>query len=57
MSGSIAALFQRLTHGVYVVGVTHGEARNAFTAAWVMQGVEKRTGQTRDCRFDWLLLC
>ena len=37
MSGSIAALFQRLTHGVYVVGVAHGEVRNAFTAAWVMQ--------------------
>jgi flavin reductase (DIM6/NTAB) family NADH-FMN oxidoreductase RutF len=37
MSGSIAALFQRLTQGVYVVGVVHGEVRNAFTAAWVMQ--------------------
>jgi flavin reductase (DIM6/NTAB) family NADH-FMN oxidoreductase RutF len=37
MSDSIAALFQRLTQGVYVVGVAHGEARNAFTAAWVMQ--------------------
>ena len=37
MSDSIAALFQRLTLGVYVVGVAHGEARNAFTAAWVMQ--------------------
>ena len=37
MSGSVAALFQRLTQGVYVVGVTHGEVRNAFTAAWVMQ--------------------
>jgi flavin reductase (DIM6/NTAB) family NADH-FMN oxidoreductase RutF len=37
MSGSIAALFQRLTQGVYVVGVAQGEARNAFTAAWVMQ--------------------
>ena len=36
MSGSIAALFQRLTQGVYVVGVAHGEVRNAFTAAWVM---------------------
>jgi flavin reductase (DIM6/NTAB) family NADH-FMN oxidoreductase RutF len=23
--------------GVYVVGVAHGEVRNAFTAAWVMQ--------------------
>ena len=37
MSGSVAALFQRLTQGVYVVGVAHGDARNAFTAAWVMQ--------------------
>ena len=37
MSGSIAGLFQRLTQGVYVVGVAHGEVRNAFTAAWVMQ--------------------
>ena len=37
MGNSIAALFQRLTQGVYVVGVAHGEARNAFTAAWVMQ--------------------
>ena len=37
MSGSIAALFQRLTQGVYVIGVAHGEVRNAFTAAWVMQ--------------------
>jgi flavin reductase (DIM6/NTAB) family NADH-FMN oxidoreductase RutF len=37
MSGSIAALFQRLTQGVYVVGVAYGEKRDAFTAAWVMQ--------------------
>lgn len=37
MSASIAALFQRLTQGVYVVGVGDNEARNAFTAAWVMQ--------------------
>ena len=37
MSASIAALFQRLTQGVYVVGVAHAELRNAFTAAWVMQ--------------------
>jgi flavin reductase (DIM6/NTAB) family NADH-FMN oxidoreductase RutF len=37
MSGSIAALFQRLTQGVYVVGVAHGEVHNAFTAAWIMQ--------------------
>src|SRR5438874_4478416 len=37
MSGSIAALFQRLTQGVYIIGVGRGGARNAFTAAWVMQ--------------------
>jgi flavin reductase (DIM6/NTAB) family NADH-FMN oxidoreductase RutF len=37
MSGSIVELFQRLTQGVYVVGVAHGESRNAFTAAWIMQ--------------------
>jgi flavin reductase (DIM6/NTAB) family NADH-FMN oxidoreductase RutF len=37
MSGSVATLFQRLTQGVYVVGVAHGETRNAFTAAWLMQ--------------------
>jgi flavin reductase (DIM6/NTAB) family NADH-FMN oxidoreductase RutF len=37
MTGSIAALFPRLTQGVYVVRVAQGEARNAFTAAWVMQ--------------------
>ncbi len=37
MSDTVAALFKRLTQGVYVVGVAHGEARNAFTAAWVMQ--------------------
>jgi len=37
MRNSIAALFRTLTQGVYVVGVAHGEDRNAFTAAWVMQ--------------------
>src|ERR1044071_9794264 len=37
MSRSIAALFKRLTQGVYVIGVAHGEVRNAFTAAWIMQ--------------------
>jgi flavin reductase (DIM6/NTAB) family NADH-FMN oxidoreductase RutF len=37
MSGSIATLFQRLTQGVYVIGVAHGEERNAFTAVWIMQ--------------------
>jgi flavin reductase (DIM6/NTAB) family NADH-FMN oxidoreductase RutF len=33
----IAALFHRLTYGVYVVGVAAGERRDGFTAAWVMQ--------------------
>jgi len=33
----VAALFRRLTQGVYVVGVSDGEERDAFTAAWVMQ--------------------
>ena len=33
----LATLFRRLTYGVYVVGVADGKARNAFTAAWVMQ--------------------
>ena len=30
MSDSIAALFKRLTQGVYVVGVAHGEMRMAL---------------------------
>jgi len=37
MSVSLAALFKRLTQGVYLVGMAQGEARNAFTAAWIMQ--------------------
>jgi flavin reductase (DIM6/NTAB) family NADH-FMN oxidoreductase RutF len=37
MNDAIPELFQRLTQGVYVVGVAHREMRNAFTAAWVMQ--------------------
>ena len=37
MSRSITTLFSRLTMGVYVIGVGHGEVRNAFTDAWVMQ--------------------
>ena len=32
----VGALFHRLSLGVYVVGVAHGDRRNAFTAAWVM---------------------
>jgi flavin reductase (DIM6/NTAB) family NADH-FMN oxidoreductase RutF len=33
----IAALFHRLSYGVYVVGVGAGDRRDGFTAAWVMQ--------------------
>lgn len=33
----LAALFHRLTQGVYVIGVADGARRDAFTAAWVMQ--------------------
>jgi flavin reductase (DIM6/NTAB) family NADH-FMN oxidoreductase RutF len=37
MSDSIAALFRRVTQGVYVVGVANGKESNAFTAACIMQ--------------------
>jgi len=37
MKKDLAFLFRQLTHGVYVVGVTHQNKDNAFTAAWVMQ--------------------
>lgn len=33
----LAALFKKLTHGVYVVGVAGDDKVNGFTAAWVMQ--------------------
>jgi flavin reductase (DIM6/NTAB) family NADH-FMN oxidoreductase RutF len=33
----IGALFHKLSLGVYVIGVAHGEQRNAFTAAWITQ--------------------
>ena len=33
----IAALFRRLSVGVYVIGAADGERRGAFTAAWVTQ--------------------
>lgn len=36
-STSVCALFHRLTHGVYVIGVAQGMQRDAFTAAWVVQ--------------------
>jgi flavin reductase (DIM6/NTAB) family NADH-FMN oxidoreductase RutF len=35
--GEVAALFRRITLGVYAVGVTDGQRRDAFTAAWIMQ--------------------
>jgi len=37
VSDETAALFRQLTLGVHVVGVAHGEQRDAFTAAWIMQ--------------------
>jgi len=37
MSDTLYSLFNRLTHGVYVVGVADGVKHNAFTAAWLMQ--------------------
>jgi flavin reductase (DIM6/NTAB) family NADH-FMN oxidoreductase RutF len=36
MNESLAALFQRITAGVYIVGVAHAGQRNAFTAAWLI---------------------
>lgn len=37
MGQSLFELFQQITHGVYIVGVTHHGEDNAFTAAWLMQ--------------------
>jgi flavin reductase (DIM6/NTAB) family NADH-FMN oxidoreductase RutF len=37
MSDPPLELFRRLTNGLYVVGVAHGEQRDGFTAAWVTQ--------------------
>lgn len=37
MSEKIENLSRLVSHGVYVVGVSDGQHRNAFTAAWVMQ--------------------
>lgn len=34
---AIESLIKQISHGVYVIGVSDGEHRNAFTAAWVMQ--------------------
>jgi flavin reductase (DIM6/NTAB) family NADH-FMN oxidoreductase RutF len=36
-SSPIAALFRRLTLGVYIVGVADARQRDAFTAAWLTQ--------------------
>ena len=33
----MASIFKNITHGVYVISVSDGERKNAFTAAWVMQ--------------------
>ncbi len=37
MSDAPLELFRRLTNGLYVVGVAHGDQRDAFTAAWITQ--------------------
>ncbi len=37
MIENIHELFKKITHGVYVIGVSDGQEQNAFTAAWVMQ--------------------
>lgn len=37
MPDSPLELFRRLTNGVYVIGVQHGDRQNAFTAAWLTQ--------------------
>lgn len=37
MNNDLLLLFRRLTHGVYVIGVSDKDKVNAFTAAWVMQ--------------------
>jgi flavin reductase (DIM6/NTAB) family NADH-FMN oxidoreductase RutF len=37
MSDPPLEVFRRLTNGLYVVGVAHGEQRDGFTAAWLTQ--------------------
>jgi flavin reductase (DIM6/NTAB) family NADH-FMN oxidoreductase RutF len=37
MTNGVAELFKRISLGVYVVGVTDGHRKSAFTAAWVTQ--------------------
>ena len=34
---NVCALFRKITQGVYVIGVSHGSNRDAFTAACVVQ--------------------
>jgi flavin reductase (DIM6/NTAB) family NADH-FMN oxidoreductase RutF len=36
-NAELAELFRRITLGVYVIGTAHGDRRDAFTAAWLMQ--------------------
>lgn len=37
MKKDLHFLFRKLTHGVYVIGVSCDGEKNAFTASWVMQ--------------------
>ncbi|MCK5898588.1 MAG: flavin reductase family protein [Methylococcales bacterium] len=37
MIENVAKLMQQITHGVYVIAVSDGNKKNAFTASWVMQ--------------------
>lgn len=37
MNNQLNELMKQITHGVYVIGVSDGEHKNAFTASWVMQ--------------------
>ncbi len=37
MPENILTILDRLTQGVYVIGVSHLERKKAFTASWVMQ--------------------
>jgi flavin reductase (DIM6/NTAB) family NADH-FMN oxidoreductase RutF len=37
MSDHSLDLLRRLTNGLYVVGVAHGEQKDGFTAAWISQ--------------------
>ncbi len=37
MSDAPLELLRRLTNGLYIVGVAHGDQRGAFTAAWITQ--------------------